>query len=130
MQKKLDKSDFHLYHNSMKEKSLNLGTSNMVKGLKKVSLEKSGKIEVAIPYNPKYIKKIKGIKGHRWNPEKRCWFFPKSDNIVEQLIDIFKTENLLIDPSLRQGKEETALFMDLRREMLSRKYSQRQSKSI
>jgi predicted transcriptional regulator len=37
-----------------------------------------GKIKVIVPYNPIYIRKLKDIKGHRWNPEEKCWFFPKS----------------------------------------------------
>jgi len=99
----------------------------MKKALIKVSRENSGKIAVTVPYNSIYIKKLKDIKGHRWNPEKKCWFFPKSDNIIEQLIDIFKTENLWIDPSLK--KEDKILFKDLRREMVSRKYSRRTIKT-
>jgi len=79
-----------------------------------------GKIKIIVPYNPIYIKKMKDIKGHRWNQEEKCWFFTKSDNIIERQIDIFKTENLRIDPSLK--KEEKVLFKDLRREMVSIKY--------
>ena len=41
---------------------------------------------------------MKDIKGHRWNPEEKCWFFPKSDNIIEGQIDIFKDEDMWIDP--------------------------------
>jgi len=82
-----------------------------------------GKIAVALPYNPTYIKRIKSIKGYRWNPEQKYWIFPKSDNIVKRLFDIFKSENVWIDPSLRQVVAKEPPLEDLRREMVSRKYS-------
>ena len=88
-----------------------------------------GKIKVIVPYNPIYIKKMKDIKGHRWNPEEKCWFFPKSDNIIEQLIDIFKDEDMWIDPSLRKDVGQTFRFAkeprleDLRREMVSENFN-------
>ena len=34
----------------------------------KISSRQGGKITVTLPYNPIYIEKLKGIKGHRWNP--------------------------------------------------------------
>jgi hypothetical protein len=83
----------------------------------KIISRQVGKIKVIVPYNPIYIKKLKDIKGHRWNPEEKCWFFPKSDNIIERLIYIFKTENLWIDPTLK--RDNKILFEDLRKEMVS-----------
>ena len=88
-----------------------------------ISREKKKKIAVKVHFNQFYIQRLKGLKEHKWNQERKCWFFPKSGNIIEQLIDIFKTENLWIDPSLRQAKENKVLFKNLRREMVSRKYS-------
>ena len=86
-----------------------------------ISREKKMKIAVKVHFNQVYIQRPKGLKGHKWNQERKCWFFPKSDNIIEQLIDIFKTKNLWIDPSLKE--ENKILFNDLLREMVSRKYS-------
>ena len=59
-----------------------------------------GKIKVIVPYNPIYIKKRKDIKGHRWNSEEKCWFFQRSDNIIERLIDILiksPLDNIKVD---------------------------------
>lgn len=38
----------------------------------------SGEITVSLPYaqhpadNPTYIKRLKGVDGHRWDPEQKC----------------------------------------------------------
>ena len=39
---------------------------------------------VAFPYNPTYIKKIKSIKGCRWNPEQKYWVFSHSEEILSK----------------------------------------------
>ncbi len=77
--------------------------------------------------NPSYIKKIKEVRGHRWNPEQKCWVFPHSDDVVRKLLSLFKDENIWIDPSLRQIVGQTFRFAEkvpfegLQREMVSRK---------
>lgn len=68
----------------------------------KITKGQGGKIKVIVPYNMAYIKKFKAIKGYGWNPEEKCRFFPKSDCIIEQIIDIFKTENLWTDFSFKK----------------------------
>lgn len=95
----------------------------MRKDLIKISRDKSGKIAVTVPYNRIYIKELKAIKGHKWNPEQKCWIFPYSDTIIKMLFGIFKGEDVWVDPSLTQAKENKTLSDDLRREMVSRKYS-------
>jgi hypothetical protein len=60
--------------------------------------------------------------------EKKCWIFPRSKDTIKSLLDIFRDENVWIDPSLRQIVGQTFRFAkepleDLRREMVSRKYS-------
>ncbi|MBA7697731.1 Tyrosine recombinase XerC [subsurface metagenome] len=89
----------------------------------KINSRESGKIAVTMPYNPTYIKKIKDIKGHRWNPKEKCWVFPESYDVLKNLLNIFRGESVWVNPSLRQGKEYMPLFEDLRKEMVSRKYS-------
>jgi len=71
----------------------------------KTNKGQSGKIKVTVTYNPIYIKKLKYVTSHSWNPEQKCWVFPHSDDVVKKLLDIFKDEDVWIDPSLRQRKE-------------------------
>ena len=60
--------------------------------------------------------------------------FPHSDNVIKRLLDIFKGEAIWVEPSLKQVGQtfpqdavykfvKESLFEDLRREMVSRKYS-------
>jgi len=102
--------------------SILLYFDDMEKDIIKISISPSGEIEVTLSYNPVYIKKLKGIKGHRWNPREKCWIFPKSDIVIKRLFDIFKGEDIWVEPSLKQERSDN-IFEDLRREMVSRKYS-------
>ncbi len=74
----------------------------------KISAGQLGKIAVILPYaqhpadNPSYIRKIKSIRGYRWKPEQKCWIFPKSQNILKKLCNIFKNQNIWVDPFLTQ----------------------------
>ncbi len=85
----------------------------------RIGKDASGRITVGLPYNPDHIAKIKTIKGYRWHPEGKYWSFPLNDNVVERLLSIFEGESIDIDPSLQSLRE----FEDLRRELVSRKYS-------
>ena len=101
----------------------------------KITIRQSGKISVTLPYNPIYIKKLKSIKGYRWNSEEKCWIFPKSCDVINELLNIFKDKNVWIDPSLKRvvGQPfrvaKRYSFEDLRKEMVSRKYSPRTIKA-
>jgi hypothetical protein len=67
------------------------------------------------PYNPQFVEKIKTIKGHRWHPEGRYWSFPNSNGTLEKILEVFEGEKIYIDPAIQ--------FEDLRKELVSRKYS-------
>ncbi len=68
----------------------------------KIINRQSGEVAVVLPFNPVHIEKLKEIKGHKWNPEEKCWVFPHSDNSIERLLAIFKGEDVWIDSSLKQ----------------------------
>lgn len=95
----------------------------------KITKGTDGEIAVVLPYNPIYIKNLKSIKGHRWDPEQKRWIFPYSDKTVNRIIDLFENKDVWIDSSLKQEKESKTLFEDLRRELMSRKYSPRTVKA-
>jgi len=85
-----------------------------------ITIGQENKITVFIPYNPIYIEKVKSIRGYRWDPKRKCWFFPYSDDVKKKLLLLFKDDPVWIDPALRRDKP---FFKDLQREMISRKYS-------
>ena len=65
-----------------------------------------GRVIVVIRYDPERVAKIKSIPGRRWHPEEKCWSAPRSEDIVERLLSLFKGEWLEVDPSLRPLKAE------------------------
>lgn len=98
----------------------------------------NGDIIIKFPYNPVYIAKIKTVNGYKWHPEERCWSFPDINRTLEKILKVFEGEEIHLDPVLQdklsavitrnkvpkkfqtgQGHE----FEDLRRELLTRKYS-------
>jgi len=97
---------------------------NRIRGHRiKITKGQSGEVTVIFPYNPVHIEKLKEIEAHKWNPAQKCWIFPRSSDTIKSLLEIFSNEDVWVDPSLRQGKEDKVFLKDLRREMVSRKYS-------
>jgi hypothetical protein len=84
------------------------------------------------------VAKVKTIEGRRWHPAEKHWSFPNRNNIFEKILKVFGDKEVQIDPALKyatsevkdtpsplveEGKGEGYNFEDLRRELLSRKYS-------
>jgi len=97
-----------------------------------ISNDPSGRIIVSFPYEPLLVSKVKTIDGRRWHPVEKHWSFPDTDGIFEKILGVFEGEEVQINPSLKQRfsvKSQTAQpfsehnFEDLRRELVSRKYS-------
>ncbi len=74
------------------------------------------KIIVKFPYNKDYIEKIKSIDDYRWHIQKKYWYFPNNDGIVEKILSVFSGEDISICTELQS-------FDKLKRELTSRKYS-------
>ena len=88
-----------------------------------ISIEKvDGQIIVKFPYNKDHIEKIKTIDGYRWHIQKKYWYFPDNDGVVEKILFAFPGEDISIDPALQE-------FYALERELVSRKYSTKTVKS-
>jgi len=90
----------------------------------KIRKGESGRVTVTFPFNPTYVAKIKTVEGRRWHPEGKYWSFPPDNAVVKRIASLFEGEKLDIDPSL-----QTRDFEDLRRELVSRKYSQKTIKA-
>jgi len=90
-------------------------------------------IRVTFPYNPFFIEKIKTIARRRWHPEEKYWSFPNEEGTLEIILKVFEEEQIYVDPLHilypLVGKGEGYNFEDLRRELLSRKYSYKTVKS-
>jgi len=85
---------------------------------------------VSFPYNSQFVEKIKTINGHRWHADGKYWSFLNTNGTLERILKIFEGEKIYIDPALQtknvpsllvgEGKD---IFENLRRELVSRKYS-------
>jgi site-specific recombinase XerD len=60
----------------------------------------SNRLKVIFPYNLTYIRKIKKVQGYQWHPEERYWSVPYSKYVVNQILDEFLDEKLIVEPSL------------------------------
>jgi hypothetical protein len=81
----------------------------------KILKDKEKNLMVSFPYNPQFVERIKSIKGHRCHPEGKYWGFPNSNELLENILEIFEDEKIYIDPTIQ--------FENLCIELLSRKYS-------
>lgn len=96
---------------------------------------------VSFPYDPNLVAKVRIIDGRKWHKDKKYRTFPNTDGTLEKILEVFEGEEIHIDPALKgtvpdllteqSGVVESALslqdkrhdFEDLRRELVSRKYS-------
>jgi hypothetical protein len=102
-----------------------------------ISKDISGKITVSFPYNPQLVQKVKTIPGRRWHPAEKYGGFPDTNGTLERIKKVFNGEETKVDPALegksfnlpvsnnksREMKAEQTWFEDLRKELISRKYS-------
>lgn len=86
-----------------------------LKSVIKISKVEQNRIALSFLYNPKFVQKIKTIKGYRWHPEGKYWSFQNSE--LERVLSVFDGESLDIDLSL--------WFDELEKELVARKYSQK-----
>ena len=52
----------------------------------KISMDKNGDLKITFNYDPDIIKKIKTIKGYRWNQKEKYWSYPYSEQIIKKII--------------------------------------------
>ena len=99
----------------------------------KILKDRENNLMVSFPYNPQFVEKINTIKGHRWHPDGKYWSFLNTDGTLERILKVFEGEEVYIDPALQVNTipfvgEGEGVFEDLRRELVSRKYSYNKDK--
>jgi len=97
------------------------------------------RIAVSFSYNPDFVQKVKSIKGYKWSAEGKCWSFLNTDGTLQKILKVFEDEEIHLDPVLQNviAKDKAPMqshsfghdFQDLRRELVSRKYSHKTVKA-
>ncbi len=97
------------------------------------------RMQVNMPFNPVFVERIKAIQGRRWHSEGRYWSFPNTNGTLEKILEVFQGQEINLDPALqnviardkvpKQSHSISHDFQDLRRELLSRKYSHKTVKA-
>ncbi|MBI5286122.1 MAG: hypothetical protein HY878_00845 [Deltaproteobacteria bacterium] len=64
----------------------------------------SGRTMVSFSYDPQLVEKVKTIKGRRWHKDGKYWSLPDSDGIIEEILKVFKGEEIHLDPALQLPK--------------------------
>jgi len=80
----------------------------------------------------------KSIKGHEWHPEGKFWLFSNTNGTLKKILKVFEGEEIHLDPALQtqfqskshcnpalshKVRRKQSHLEDLRRELISRKYS-------
>ena len=111
----------------------------------RIGKECSGRIIVAFCYDHELVEKVRTIEGRKWHKYKKYWSFPDTNGTLEKILKAFEGEEIQIDPALYKSarvdpslqtqlphpviarrettKQSLHDFEDLRRELISRKYS-------
>lgn len=63
--------------------------------------DSSGMITISFPYDPLRVEKVRTIEGRKWHKDKKYWSFPNTDGILEKILEVFKDEEIQIDPALQ-----------------------------
>lgn len=99
-----------------------------------------GRLRVSFTYHPVYVARIKGIPGHRWHPEEKCWSIPHTPEATAQLQQLFsphlpealpRPRPAVISPQrwFHLSAEERAFICPVEEEMKLRGYSPRTRKT-
>lgn len=90
---------------------------------------------VSFPYASQLVEKVKTIDGRKWHKNKKYWSFPNTNGTFEKILKAFEGEKIHIDLALqtqlstpviampKHRQKQSQQFEDLRRELLSKKYS-------
>jgi len=110
-----------------------------LKSVIKISDLGQDRIAVSFSYNPDFVQKVKSIKGYKWSAEGKCWSFLNTDGTLQKILKVFEDEEIHLDPVLQNviAKDKAPMqshsfghdFQDLRRELVSRKYSHKTVKA-
>ncbi|MDA8234255.1 MAG: site-specific integrase, partial [Clostridia bacterium] len=88
-----------------------------------------------VPYDQALLEKVRTIKGRRWHSCEKYWTIPWTEEIVQQLVNLFKLEpvkihsNLLCADDQEQGIDVQGLQKALDNELKLKGYSQKTRKS-
>lgn len=55
---------------------------------------------VSFTYSYERVKRIKEIKGSRWNPVKKHWAVPNTLESINKIVIAFLDEEVILDPSI------------------------------
>jgi len=65
-----------------------------------IKQESINQINIYFTYNVEIIDKIRSIKGRRWLSKQKCWALPYTEETVEELLRLFRVEDLIVEPDL------------------------------
>jgi hypothetical protein len=68
-----------------------------------VARDGSDSIKMTFKYNPVLGEKVQTIEGRMWHAEEKYWSVPDQDGIIEKIIEVFKGEEVYVDPALRKS---------------------------
>jgi hypothetical protein len=67
-----------------------------------------GRLAVHIPYNSRFVAKIKAVEGRRWHPADKHWSFPDKEDILEKILGVFDGEKVNGELALQTNLPKTS----------------------
>jgi hypothetical protein len=64
---------------------------------KKIFLIPQDRLGVDIPFNEPTIQRLMTIPGCQWDSDRQCWSFPRSREVLERVLAVFRTDWKILD---------------------------------
>jgi hypothetical protein len=79
------------------------GPSHSSRPQKQIFLIPQDRLGVSIPFNEPTIRRLNTIPGCRWESEKQCWSFPRSREVLERVLAVFRTDWKCLDRDVAEA---------------------------
>lgn len=76
---------------------------------------KLGQLLISFDYNEKIVKKIKTIKGRKWNPEEKKWIVPDNESTINRINELFSNTEIVDYRQNNDNDIENDFLMELTR---------------
>jgi integrase/recombinase XerD len=70
---------------------------------KKIFLIPPDRLGVAIPFDEMTVRRLRAIPGHRWESRLQRWSFPRSREVIERVLAVFRTDWRSLDRDVAEA---------------------------
>jgi integrase/recombinase XerD len=70
---------------------------------KRIFLIPQDRLGVAVPYNESTNRRLEALPGSQWESDRQCWSFPRSREVLEHVLAVFRTDWKCLDRDVAEA---------------------------